>query len=164
MTSLPADRVLDQFFLEVRSKLLETAAIFDRLGRGEGSDAVAADPRGEVAAGGRSADGRRPEQGGIASATVLVALRPELEAAGTAILNRFAPGITTALRAAVFPVFSRSWGFLRDALRLTMSGTGGIFAASSTRGYGVVLPCRLHWAAPRAESGFVPATSLRVRR
>jgi hypothetical protein len=45
MTPLPADRVLDQFFLEVRSKLLEAAAIFDRLGRGEGSDAIASDSR-----------------------------------------------------------------------------------------------------------------------
>jgi hypothetical protein len=45
MTPLPADRVLDQFFLEVRSKLLEAAAIFDRLGRGEGGDAAASDPR-----------------------------------------------------------------------------------------------------------------------
>ncbi len=43
MTPLPADRVLDQFFLDARSKLLETAAMFDRLGRGPG--AGAADPR-----------------------------------------------------------------------------------------------------------------------
>jgi hypothetical protein len=42
MTPLPADRVLDQYFLELRSKLLEAAAIFDRLGRG--GDA-SADPR-----------------------------------------------------------------------------------------------------------------------
>ena len=45
MTPLPADRVLDQFFLEARSKLLEAAAIFDRLGRGTGADAATADPR-----------------------------------------------------------------------------------------------------------------------
>ena len=45
MTPLPADRVLQQYFLEVRSKLLEAAAIFDRLGRGAGSDATASDPR-----------------------------------------------------------------------------------------------------------------------
>jgi hypothetical protein len=37
MTPLPADRVLDQYFLELRSKLLEAAAIFDRLSRGDGS-------------------------------------------------------------------------------------------------------------------------------
>ena len=45
MTPLPADRVLDQFFLEARSKLLEAAAIFDRLSRGEASAAAYADPR-----------------------------------------------------------------------------------------------------------------------
>ncbi len=45
VTPLPADRVLDQYFLELRSKLLEAAAIFDRLGRGANSDGVASDPR-----------------------------------------------------------------------------------------------------------------------
>ena len=45
MTPLPADRVLDQFFLDARGKLLEVAAVFDRLGRGTGADAVASDPR-----------------------------------------------------------------------------------------------------------------------
>jgi hypothetical protein len=45
MTPLPADRVLDQFFLEARSKLLEAAAIFDRLGRGAGTESATADPR-----------------------------------------------------------------------------------------------------------------------
>ena len=45
MTPLPADRVLDQFFHECRSKLLDVAAIFDRLGRGEGTEAATKDPR-----------------------------------------------------------------------------------------------------------------------
>ena len=45
MTPLPADRVLDQFFHECRSKLLDVAAVFDRLGRGAGADGATADPR-----------------------------------------------------------------------------------------------------------------------
>ncbi|MDY3557883.1 hypothetical protein R5W23_005732 [Gemmata sp. JC673] len=45
MTPLPAAAALDQFFLDARSKLLETAAIFDRIGRGAGAEAAAADPR-----------------------------------------------------------------------------------------------------------------------
>jgi len=43
MTPMPAPRVLDMFFLEARSKLLDLAATLDRLDRGEG--AAAADPR-----------------------------------------------------------------------------------------------------------------------
>ncbi|MBM3979129.1 MAG: hypothetical protein FJ304_02370 [Planctomycetes bacterium] len=45
MTPLPAERVLDQFFLEARGKLLEVAAVFDRLGRGAGAEAATADVR-----------------------------------------------------------------------------------------------------------------------
>jgi hypothetical protein len=45
VTPLPADRVLDQFFHDCRSKLLDVAAIFDRLGRGDGADATTKDPR-----------------------------------------------------------------------------------------------------------------------
>ncbi len=45
MTPLPADRVLEQFFHEARSKLLDVAAIFDRLGRGDGAETTDADPR-----------------------------------------------------------------------------------------------------------------------
>ncbi len=45
MTPLPAATALDQFFLDARSKLLEAAAIFDRIGRGDGSTGVASDPR-----------------------------------------------------------------------------------------------------------------------
>ena len=43
MTPMPASRVMDQFFLEARSKLLDLAAILDRLDRGDGT--AAADPR-----------------------------------------------------------------------------------------------------------------------
>ena len=45
MQPLPAARVLDQFFLEARCRLLDLAAVLDRIGRGEGADAVAGDPR-----------------------------------------------------------------------------------------------------------------------
>lgn len=44
MTPLPAERVLEQSFHEARSKLLDVAAIFDRLGRG-GAESAASDPR-----------------------------------------------------------------------------------------------------------------------
>lgn len=43
MNPLPAAQALDRYFLEARSKLLDLAAILDRIGRGEG--AVDADPR-----------------------------------------------------------------------------------------------------------------------
>jgi hypothetical protein len=46
MTPLSAERVLEQSFHEARSKLLDVAAIFDRLGRG-GAGPVASDPRGQ---------------------------------------------------------------------------------------------------------------------
>lgn len=45
MTPLPADRVLEQFFHECRSKLLDVAAILDRMGRGDSAEAIANDPR-----------------------------------------------------------------------------------------------------------------------
>ena len=43
MTPLPAARVLDMFFLDARSRLLDLAATLDRLDRGDGS--AAADSR-----------------------------------------------------------------------------------------------------------------------
>jgi hypothetical protein len=43
VTPMPAGRALDQFFLEARSRLLDLAAILDRLDRGDGT--AAADPR-----------------------------------------------------------------------------------------------------------------------
>lgn len=42
---LPAARALDQYFLEARCRLLDLAAILDRIGRGDGSTSVEADPR-----------------------------------------------------------------------------------------------------------------------
>jgi hypothetical protein len=45
MNPLPAPRALDQYFLEARSRLLDLAAILDRVGRGENPDAATADPR-----------------------------------------------------------------------------------------------------------------------
>ena len=45
MTPLPADRVLEQYFHEARSKLLDLAAIFDRIGRGAGAEVALSDGR-----------------------------------------------------------------------------------------------------------------------
>jgi hypothetical protein len=42
-TPMPAGKVLDREYLEIRAKILELAASFDRLDRGEGS--VMRDPR-----------------------------------------------------------------------------------------------------------------------
>jgi hypothetical protein len=38
-------KALDGYFLEVRCKILEVAAILDRIGRGSGAAAVDSDPR-----------------------------------------------------------------------------------------------------------------------
>jgi hypothetical protein len=45
MNPLPAAQALDRYFLEARSKLLDLAAILDRIGRGQGAGGVASDPR-----------------------------------------------------------------------------------------------------------------------
>jgi hypothetical protein len=45
MTPLPAAQALDRYFLEARSKLLDLAAVLDRIGRGQGAAEVANDPR-----------------------------------------------------------------------------------------------------------------------
>jgi hypothetical protein len=45
VTPLPAPRVLDQFFLDTRSRLLDLAAVLGRLDRGDEARAAAADPR-----------------------------------------------------------------------------------------------------------------------
>ena len=37
MTPVPAQQVLDQYFLEARSRILDAAAILDRIGRGDGT-------------------------------------------------------------------------------------------------------------------------------
>ena len=43
MKPLPADKALDQFYLDARSRILDVAATLDRLDRGDGS--ASADPR-----------------------------------------------------------------------------------------------------------------------
>jgi hypothetical protein len=45
MTPLSAPRALEQYFLEARCRLLDLAAILDRVGRGENAGAVGEDPR-----------------------------------------------------------------------------------------------------------------------
>lgn len=45
MTPLPAAEALDKYFLDARSRLLDLAAILDRVDRGAGGAAAAADPR-----------------------------------------------------------------------------------------------------------------------
>ena len=42
---LPAPKVLESYFLEARSKLLDVAAILDRIGRGDDGEDVENDPR-----------------------------------------------------------------------------------------------------------------------
>jgi hypothetical protein len=45
MDPLPADQALERYFLEARSKLLDLAAILDRIGRGAGAERTANDRR-----------------------------------------------------------------------------------------------------------------------
>jgi hypothetical protein len=45
MTPLPAAQALDRHFLEARSKLLDLAAILDRIGRGHADPSIDQDPR-----------------------------------------------------------------------------------------------------------------------
>ena len=45
MTPLPAARALDTYFLEARCKILEVAAILDRIGRGRDASNTDNDPR-----------------------------------------------------------------------------------------------------------------------
>jgi len=45
MTPLPAAKALDTYFLEARCKILEVAAILDRIGRGRDSTAAGTDLR-----------------------------------------------------------------------------------------------------------------------
>lgn len=44
-TPLPAAKALDSYFLEARSKLLDVAAILDRIGRGMEAGGLETDPR-----------------------------------------------------------------------------------------------------------------------
>lgn len=45
MTPIPAAKALDSFFLEARSKILDLAAILDRINRGKDPTSVGSDPR-----------------------------------------------------------------------------------------------------------------------
>ncbi len=45
MTPLTAPKALDNFFLDARCKILEVAAILDRINRGQGASGVDSDPR-----------------------------------------------------------------------------------------------------------------------
>jgi hypothetical protein len=45
MTPLPAGKALDSFFLEARCKILDLAAILDRIERGKDAAGLANDPR-----------------------------------------------------------------------------------------------------------------------
>ena len=45
MTPLTSQQTLDAFFLDARSRLLDLAAILDRVDRAPGSTAMAGDPR-----------------------------------------------------------------------------------------------------------------------
>jgi hypothetical protein len=45
MMPQPAAKTLDVFFLEARSKLLDLAAILDRIGRGQGANSIDNDSR-----------------------------------------------------------------------------------------------------------------------
>jgi len=45
MNPLPSAKALEAYFLEVRAKILEVAAILDRIGRGKDASGVGDDPR-----------------------------------------------------------------------------------------------------------------------
>ena len=45
MTPIAAPQALDAYFLEARSKILDLAAILDRIGRGRDAASVSAEPR-----------------------------------------------------------------------------------------------------------------------
>lgn len=45
MNPLPAAKALDTFFLEARCKILDLAAILDRIGRGKDASTATSDPR-----------------------------------------------------------------------------------------------------------------------
>jgi hypothetical protein len=45
ITPLSAAKAIDSYFLEARSKLLDLAAILDRIGRGQDASGIESDPR-----------------------------------------------------------------------------------------------------------------------
>jgi hypothetical protein len=48
MNPLPASRALEQYFLDARCRLLDVAAILDRIDRGNDAGVVVTDPRMEM--------------------------------------------------------------------------------------------------------------------
>jgi len=64
MNPLPAPKALESFFLDARCKLLELAAILDRIGRGKDASLTATDPRLEKI--GRALEVLRDQSGGRA--------------------------------------------------------------------------------------------------
>ena len=45
MNPMPAGKVLDAYFLEARARILDVAAVLDRISRGSGTAALGEDPR-----------------------------------------------------------------------------------------------------------------------
>ena len=64
MTPLPAAKALEAYFLEARAKILDLAAILDRVGRGHGASDATGDPRVEKIR--RALEVLRDESGGRA--------------------------------------------------------------------------------------------------
>lgn len=64
MNPAPAPKALDAYFLEARSKLLDLAAFFDRIGRGRDAGRLECDPRMERIA--RALEVLRDQSGGRA--------------------------------------------------------------------------------------------------
>ena len=86
MTPLPAGKALDAFFLEARSKILDLAAILDRIERGKDAAGIAS--RSALAPNRRGGGavalaGRRP--GRACAADFLARLRSGLEKADAAL-------------------------------------------------------------------------------
>jgi hypothetical protein len=64
ISPLPAAKALDQFFLDARARLLDLAAILDRVGRGSDAAGADTDPRMERVR--RAVEVLRDESGGRA--------------------------------------------------------------------------------------------------
>lgn len=45
ISPMPAPQALERHFLEARCRILDVAAILDRIGRGSGASGISADPR-----------------------------------------------------------------------------------------------------------------------
>ena len=66
MTPLPAPKALNDFFLEARCRLLDLAAILDRIGRGPGAGKRASGKARKPKSGGRSKGTGKKPRGGAA--------------------------------------------------------------------------------------------------